>query len=99
MMVQSIFQKIREECILLRDYQFDNVKGIMLILMVLGHAITHLYAKGTGTLLTKYLYCAIYAFHMPVFIFIAGYFSKRKTDYGTYAARALSGCLMPYLLL
>jgi fucose 4-O-acetylase-like acetyltransferase len=29
-----------------RDYQFDNIKGIMIILVVLGHMITHLYLGG-----------------------------------------------------
>ncbi len=81
-----------------RDYQFDNIKCIMMILVVLGHALTHLYAKGLGTFPTKYLYSAIYAFHMPMFIFIAGYFSKRTTDYGTYAKKVITGSLIPFIV-
>lgn len=81
-----------------RDYQLDNIKGIMIILVIFWHTITHLYMGGVTEPLMRYLYCAIYTFHMPVFIFIAGCFSKRIVDYDTYTRKAITTCLLPYLV-
>ena len=58
-----------------RDFLFDNLKGLLLILVVFGHAIASVIYCSNG--LAKYLYTAIYIFHMPVFVFISGYFSKK----------------------
>lgn len=58
-----------------RDYVFDNLKGLLLILVVLGHIIENIIYRSTGV--AKYFYTAIYIFHMPIFIFISGYFSKK----------------------
>lgn len=35
---------------------------------------------------------------MPVFIFIAGYFSKRYIDYGIYVKKAITNALLPYVI-
>lgn len=51
-----------------RDYIFDVMKGLGIILMVLGHTI------GPESPLHNY----IYAFHMPLFFIISGYFVKEK---------------------
>lgn len=59
-----------------RDYLFDNLKGLLIILVVFGHLIEGFLSKDLE--LIKYVYIAIYLFHMPVFIFISGYFSKRN---------------------
>lgn len=59
-----------------RNYLFDNVKGWLLILVVFAHAIEYANYRSTGVM--KYLYTAAYLFHMPVFIFISGYFSKKR---------------------
>jgi len=58
-----------------RDYFFDNAKFILILLVVIGHAIEPLIAKNH---FLHSLYLFIYFFHMPVFIFIAGYFTKKK---------------------
>lgn len=51
-----------------RDYVFDVMKGMGIFLMVLGHTI------GPEAPLHNY----IYAFHMPLFFIISGYFVKEK---------------------
>ena len=81
-----------------RSSEFDNIKGIMIFLVVLGHAISNLYKGYSNTFLTEYLYCLIFTFHMPVFVFVSGFFSKRHTEYATYVKKAISSCLIPYLL-
>ena len=81
-----------------RDYQLDNIKGLMIFFVIFAHAISNLYKGWSDNLITKYLYYFIYSFHMPVFIFISGYLSKRKTDYDTYIVKAIKSCLVPYLV-
>ncbi len=52
-----------------RNYGFDNIKGILIFCVVLGHLL-----ECVGGFLP--LYRMIYLFHMPVFLFISGYFAK-----------------------
>lgn len=52
-----------------RNPLWDNLKGILIVLVVLGH---------TGTALGNQWLSVIYAFHMPLFILISGYFSRKK---------------------
>ncbi len=47
---------------------WDTLKGFLIILVVLGHC---------GTAVGNNLLSSIYIFHMPLFILISGYFSKR----------------------
>jgi fucose 4-O-acetylase-like acetyltransferase len=74
-----------------RNPYFDNLKFILIFLMVLGH-----FAFENRTIPIFNGICnSIYAFHMPLFIFISGYFSKsiiqqRKSD--------ISSLLIPYLI-
>lgn len=57
-----------------RDYLFDNCKTLLIILVVIGHFIE----PSTGnTEFLRTLKWLIFSFHMPAFIFISGYFSKR----------------------
>ena len=49
----------------LRDPSFDILKGLGILLMIMGHV-------GFGELFSKY----IHAFHMPLFFLISGYFYK-----------------------
>lgn len=51
-----------------RDLRFDGLKFIMIFLVVLGHLGYNDYGLGING--------AIYAFHMPVFIFLSGYFTS-----------------------
>ncbi len=81
-----------------RDYQLDNIKGLMIFCVIFTHAISNLY-KGWGDhLLTKYFYYFVYSFHMPVFVFISGHLSRRKTDYETYILKVIKSCLIPYVV-
>lgn len=59
----------------LRSAYWDTVKAVLIFLVVLGH---------TGTALSDGLLSAIYAFHMPLFVFISGFFSKKKTLKSTF---------------
>lgn len=62
-----------------RDYYFDNVKFLLIVLVVFGHAI-FLIKNPTFALLYK----LVYLFHIPCFVLVAGYFTKQsgKTSVG-----------------
>lgn len=53
-----------------RDPFWDTLKAMLIVLVVLGH---------TGTAMGDRWLSVIYAFHMPLFIFISGYFSKKQS--------------------
>lgn len=75
-----------------RDYLFDNIKAVMLYLVALGHVINVYMGDGAVEYtLIKY----IYLFHMPMFSFVTGYFSKNPDR---AREKAMTGALFPYLL-
>lgn len=53
-----------------RNPFWDTLKAVLIVLVVLGH---------TGMAIGEKWLSVIYAFHMPLFIFVSGYFSKKKT--------------------
>lgn len=55
-----------------RDYSFDNLKFILIILVVFGHLIEICSNYGRES----NVYKIIYSFHMPLMIFISGFFAK-----------------------
>ncbi len=58
-----------------RDYLFDNCKVFLIFLVVAGHFVGPGASDNTFLLLLKWV---IVSFHMPAFIFISGYFSKKE---------------------
>ena len=75
-----------------RDLLFDNLKGVLIILVVLGHLLAgdgneHMNVFG----ITHYF---IYAVHMPMFILISGYFSKSEYTWRKF----LKTCIIPYII-
>lgn len=60
-----------------RIYKFDNIKFLVILLVVVGHTIENFVDKSD---MFKSLFIFIYSFHMPLFIFISGLFQKRFDD-------------------
>ncbi len=58
-----------------RNYHFDNIKALLIFLVVFGHMIEPL----RNIELFEKTYFIIYSFHMPLFIFISGYFARANT--------------------
>lgn len=54
-----------------RDCGFDNIKGILIFCVVFGHLLELCCG-------VSWLYKMIYLFHMPVFMFVTGYFASFK---------------------
>lgn len=57
-----------------RIYKFDNIKFVVILLVVLGHVIEGYIGKSD---MFKSLWFFIYSFHMPLFVFLSGLFQKR----------------------
>lgn len=61
-----------------RNYWLDNTKFILIFLVVIGHFLGELISNKT----IKEIFVFIYIFHMPLFIFITGFFSKNVEKSG-----------------
>ena len=74
-----------------RDILFDFVKGVLIFLVVWGHVI-----RGRESI----VYHVIYSFHMPLFVFVSGYFAvhtlrKSVMDVGK---KVLNRLIVPALI-
>lgn len=78
-----------------RDPYFDNLKGILIYLVFAGHCLS-LY-KGDNPF-CSYLFHLIYAFHMPLFLYVSGYFSKNLVKSAAHAYEALIIPAIPFEL-
>lgn len=69
-----MFKRIMKTVDKKRDYCFDFIKGILIFLVVYGHAIQ---MSGLGDFKENPINIWIYSFHMPLFIAISGFFSQK----------------------
>lgn len=74
-----------------RDYLFDNYKVLLIFLVVVGHFIEPAYGNNVLINALKWM---IVSFHMPAFIFISGYFSKRDLPFSV----SVKKLAVPYLV-
>ncbi|MBA9028825.1 acyltransferase family protein [Peribacillus huizhouensis] len=77
-----------------RDPYFDNAKAVLIVLVVLGHTLARMVAENEW-ILTIYLF--VFSFHMPAFILVSGYFSKKiknKNDIWVLIKKIL----IPYII-
>jgi fucose 4-O-acetylase-like acetyltransferase len=62
----------------------DFAKGILIILVVIGHSIQFLMYGGSETFFADPLFKAIYMFHMPLFMAISGFLSYGGIQRGPF---------------
>lgn len=60
-----------------RDYRIDSMKGLLIILVIMGHIITGL---DNVNFINHGVMGLIYIFHMPLFILISGYLTKHPSQ-------------------
>ncbi|MDD6212989.1 MAG: acyltransferase family protein [Clostridiales bacterium] len=60
-----------------RIYKWDNLKMVLIFLVVLGHFMNELTLEWDNM---KSLYFFIYLFHMPLFLFVSGMFSRKTVN-------------------
>ncbi len=74
---------------------WDNARFACIVLVVIGHAIQ----RQTGESDAAYgVYLLVYAFHMPAFAIISGYFSKSGAPNAPQMARVLTDIVIPYVI-
>jgi len=75
---------------------WDNARFLAVTLVVIGHGIQRLTYDSNNALA---LYLFIYAFHMPAFAIISGYFSKPGSPTTLHMRRVLTDILLPYFIM
>jgi len=78
-----------------RDAFFDNAKYLAIVFVAMGHAWEPLIGRSHTV---KALYTVVYAFHMPAFILISGYFSRSFDARPDRVKRLVTGVAVPYVL-
>ena len=74
---------------------WDNARFACIVLVVLGHGIQRLIYDSD---ISYAFYLSFYAFHMPAFAIISGYFSKASPPTKKQMVRVLTDILLPYLI-
>jgi len=69
----------------IRLNKYDNLKGLAIILVVLGHIMP----RFNDFAIYSNIYNLIFIFHMPIFFFVAGYFSKVSKNSNIKAFKSL----------
>jgi fucose 4-O-acetylase-like acetyltransferase len=77
-----------------RDPWFDNAKMLLVTLVVVGHAWTLL----PDTVFNDRLYDWLYLWHMPAFVMVTGYLSKRFTYSRRHLRRLVTTVAIPYVV-
>lgn len=75
-----------------RNYLFDNLKVLLIFLVVFAHTLEN-YIHNNMVLRSIYFF--IFMFHMPLFIFVSGYFSRTINKHRKDAVKDL---LIPFIL-
>lgn len=74
-----------------RDYLFDNYKAFLIVLVVVGHFVE---VASDDNYIMETVKWVIFSFHMPAFVFISGYFSKKPQG----IERMVASLLVPYFV-
>ena len=74
------------------SYLVDNIKVLLIFLVVFNHLIAFQLVK--VDVVVRYVWYAITIFHMPAFVFMSGYLSKKPQD----VLRNVKNLLIPYIL-
>jgi fucose 4-O-acetylase-like acetyltransferase len=76
-----------------RDPHLDNIKAVLVVLVVVGHGIEALRGR-----VPEGLYVAIYSFHMPAFVLLSGYLSRSWKPDPAHLRALATGLLAPFVL-
>lgn len=76
-----------------RDYWYDNIKGVLMIMVVVGHLLGNMRTVYPSM---RFVYDFINMFHMVAFMIVSGYLSKRRIDQKDYIG-VIDKNVIPYL--
>ena len=82
----------RDETVVPYSYLIDNIKVLLIFLVVFNHIIAFRLVK--VDVVVQYIWYAITIFHMPAFVFISGYLSKKPQS----VMKNVKNLLIPYIL-
>ena len=74
---------------------WDNARFATIALVVIGHAIQRQTSDSNNALI---LYLFIYAFHIPAFALISGYFSKASPPSTRQMLKIITDIVIPYVI-
>ena len=74
------------------SYLVDNIKVLLIFLVVFNHLIAFQLVK--VDIVVRYIWYGITIFHMPAFVFMSGYLSKKPQD----VLKNVKNLLIPYIL-
>src|SRR4051794_22259689 len=77
-----------------RDPWFDNAKMLLVLLVVVGHSWTLV----ADTTFTNRLYDWLYLWHIPAFVMVTGYLSRRFSYTRVNLRRLVTTVVLPYLV-
>ena len=75
---------------------WDNARFLAIVLVVLGHGLTKMVPQTPEAFV---LYVSIYLFHIPLFVFLSGYFAKADAPTLERIRGVMVDLLLPYVLL
>jgi fucose 4-O-acetylase-like acetyltransferase len=81
-----------------RDPYFDNAKFLAVVLVVIGHAWEPLRAANIGGRALEAAQTFVYAFHLPVFIVMCGYFSRGFVAGRERTRKLVAAIVVPYVI-
>lgn len=79
-----------------RDTRIDSIKFCLMVLVIVGHTVE--IGINNSDEMLQYVWNWIYIFHMPLFVFISGYFSYKQESTQKNYSKILS-LFEPFLLL
>lgn len=91
--MNTFHHPVKTPVIRTREYLFDNYKALLILLVVCGHFIEPSSEYDQNPLFYN-LKWGIYSFHMPAFVFISGYFSKKKAS----LKKLCTSIMIPYFV-
>ena len=75
---------------------WDNARFLAIVLVVLGHGLTKMVPQTPEAFV---LYVSIYLFHIPLFVFLSGYFAKADAPTSERIRGTLVDLVLPYVIL
>lgn len=78
-----------------RDPYLDNVKFVLIALVVVGHALVPTLDADSS----RALYIFVYTFHMPLFVLISGYLSRNFWNSNAKTNKLVDTFLVPYVIV
>lgn len=96
--MNSTHTKVKKE----RNNYIDFVKGLLMILVIAGHAIQYILSENEEErYFNNILFKIIYTFHMPLFIAVSGYFtfySLQKASIVSFIKNRIKYLLIPMIV-